>query len=253
MNTNNTNAINSPLFRSLGDIVDAPNLEPVEFWRGPMLFAGARVLLAGCRLTGKSDLALKMALAASTGGEFLGRKFERPIKVYLLQADIPGAFFEERIEKAMAHLNGSDLGLAASNLYFTGLEGLLLDRRPDWLKIKADLERIRPDLLIIDSIANSFSGDETNCGQVRTFLKLTEKLGEDLEKQPALIVVHNIEQRTDADEPFDSLDDDGSNVLRGWSDTSLLLATNKVTKTIHFECRNCEAPEPIVIEDNADR
>ena len=70
---------------------------PIEYWGDKFIFQQARVLMIGKPKIGKSHWLGAFATAASTGTEFMGKSFPRPLKVMWLQAEIIEAYITERV------------------------------------------------------------------------------------------------------------------------------------------------------------
>ena len=76
--------------------MDSSRIE--QFWGDAFVFEQSRVLLLGKPKIGKSHWLGAFAAAATTGTEFMGKQFSRPLKVMWLQAEIIHEFLKKRID-----------------------------------------------------------------------------------------------------------------------------------------------------------
>lgn len=118
------------------------------------------MLLYGDAKIGKSFAALQLSQAIRTGGDFLGFPSRKGSVVYV-QLDTPRNVWQDRIKKLITKGAMTDLP------YLTDREKLetwpfdILN--PEHLIIlREELQAIKPDLVIIDTLRESHSGDEND-------------------------------------------------------------------------------------------
>lgn len=134
--------------------------DPVPYLlEGPVaLPSGAISLLVADGGSGKSWLALQLALAISTGKPFLGASPSEPRNVLYLDYENPEAFSKGRARAMAVHyaINLSELGdrFRYASLA-TGSPTLGHDDSP----MPMWVDRIRPDLIVVDSLASAFGTD----------------------------------------------------------------------------------------------
>ncbi len=138
-------------------------------------------ILSGDGGTGKSLLALQLAVATAAGRTWLGRDVEGG-SAALLSAEDDVDELHRRFADIVAHhgLGLGDLG----RLHLRSLAGqdaalATAERRTGGLAptdlydlVGRDLERIRPRLLVLDTLADLHSGDELNRVHARQFVQL---------------------------------------------------------------------------------
>ncbi len=231
---------------SIGELFDSSIEKPEELWGGPLLPRGGKILIAGPPKIGKSALFLAMAVAAATGGEFLGHKFIYPLKVYWLQAEIMVGYLKERLAPLLKGLTARQLALVRKNFIATDRAPMSLDRDRDWTFVSGDIEKHKPDLICVDPAINYFGGEENANAEVMAFLERVAALGLTLEKPAAVAVVHHANKGIKADDPFGSIR--GASAFRGWYDSGMVMVPSGKKAELHIECRNGTSPDPFGIE-----
>lgn len=145
--------------------------------------AGQPCLLSGDGGLGKSLIALQMAASVVSGRVWLSRSVEHGAALYVSCED-EGDEIHRRLEKITANLGvGFD---DLSNLHIAPMaetDALLavsgsggLQMTPLWDALVKRVEEIRPTLVILDSLADVFGGNEINRGEVRWFIGQMRKL-----------------------------------------------------------------------------
>ena len=171
--------------------MNAANLYGVEVperrWHVPGLIPAANVtLLAGDGGTGKSLLAQQLADATVTGGTWLGRPVQQGAVEFLSaedsldelhrrQADIvrhAGGAFDDRVELHLTSLADHDAILAAPA---DGRGGALVETAL-YREVDSILDMSWPVLLIVDTLADTFGGDEIKRAHARQFIGLLRGL-----------------------------------------------------------------------------
>ena len=89
---------------SLADIEanPPPEVESLYLWNGATIAAGTVVFLAGAPKVGKSNLIIDFALSAAAGLPWLDKHFERPLKIYWMNAELRAPFVKQRIAPRLA-------------------------------------------------------------------------------------------------------------------------------------------------------
>jgi RecA-family ATPase len=155
-------------------------------WHVPgMVPAGEPTLLSGDGGTGKSQLALQLGVSTVTGRPWLGRPIIQGPCIFLTAEDD-----DEEVHRrldAIAHLEAvppSDL----SNLHIisrVGKDALLGILDPEtrqveptalYYAVESAVSQVRPALLILDTLADLFGGDENDRRQARQFVGLLRRL-----------------------------------------------------------------------------
>ena len=67
-----------------------------QYWGDKFIFENSRVLLLGKPKIGKSNWLGAFAAGATTGTDFMGQPFSKPLKVMWFQAEIIAEFLKQR-------------------------------------------------------------------------------------------------------------------------------------------------------------
>ncbi|WP_408591881.1 AAA family ATPase [Novosphingobium sp.] len=176
--------------------VDASSLAgqpiPERRWLVDDVIPGDNVtLIYGDGAAGKSLLILQLAVAALRGRDWLGWPVRAAVKVLGLFAedDLPelhrrlvpiahsqGVTLRDLAGLVLAPLAGVDALLAAPRA-----NGATLQPTALFIALVARIAALRPGLLIIDTLADAFGGNEVDRAQVRQFVGMLRKLAIDYE------------------------------------------------------------------------
>lgn len=179
------------------DLGDA--LPPPQRWLARDLIpAGTVTMLYGDGATGKSLVALQLCVARVIGGDWLGLPVGQGPAMFLTAEDDheelnrrlhailrgTGTFVSDLGALDLIPLVGADAVLAAPNPRTGLLEPTLLYRA-----LRARIERLRPSLLALDTLADLFGGDEIKRIQARQFIRLIIALGQSLDFELTIILL----------------------------------------------------------------
>lgn len=233
-----------------GEMEDAPPAKPEYFWRDHVLFRGAIMLLAGPPKAGKSRLFMSMGVEAAIGGQFLGDKFVRPLRVLWLQAEIHRAFLKERFDQAVGGLTADQRGLLRENFHMTGRLSVDLLNPIEYYAMQQAVARIDPDLICIDPIINFSAANENDNTETVAMLKRAVALKNVVRDEGAAIaLLHHTSKKVPPDEPFGAIR--GAGAYRGIYDTGMVLFGDEPRRLV-FETRNGKAPPCVGVQFNAD-
>ena len=125
--------------------------------------------ISGAPKAYKSFLALDLAFAVATGGDFLGRYSTGGVgrSVMYVQMESSKSAFRDRVRSV-----ASRFAAAPSNLRLITNEPVLLED-PSWVeRIENELDAHRPALLILDPLASLTSGDENSSQEMGALIRL---------------------------------------------------------------------------------
>lgn len=125
--------------------------------------------ISGAPKAYKSFLALDLAFAVATGGDFLGRYSTGGVgrSVMYVQMESSKSAFRDRVRSV-----ASRFAAAPTNLRLITNEPVLLED-PSWVeRIENELDAHRPALLILDPLASLTSGDENSSQEMGALIRL---------------------------------------------------------------------------------
>lgn len=161
---------------------------PIQQWLVRDMIPAVNVTsLGGDGGTGKSLLALHLAVAKATGGEWMGHMLERGRVLYLSAEDEIDELHRRMnsmcadlsllVDLDIVPLAGKDAVLAAPD----GKDGGLLRATKLFGDLRATLSTFRPALLVLDTLADLFGGDEIKKIHARAFIGMLRGLALDFE------------------------------------------------------------------------
>jgi len=159
-------------------------------------------LLAAHGGTGKSLLALNMAVALATGQPFAELASKRS-RVLLLSCEDDDLVLRYRLDRVLqaAGMTHHDLGDQLvvydmtdrdSVLFAGGREGGHLTPQYEWLRQR--IEQHKADVVVIDNASDVFDGNEINRAQVRQFVRSLARLVRD--RNGAVLLLAHVDKST---------------------------------------------------------
>ena len=155
---------------------------PRQHWLVEDLIPGGNVtLLSGDGATGKSLLALQLAVAVATGGHWIGLKPEPGSALYV-SAEDEIEELHRRLARIVPQLETLDnltiIPLAGKDAVLsapTGRDGLLKPT-PIYTALRHIVAKHRPTMLVLDTLADLFGGDEIKKVHARQFISMLRGL-----------------------------------------------------------------------------
>lgn len=216
-------------------------------WLVDGLWAEAAVgVIGGTPKSGKTWLALELAVAVASGQPCLGRYKVRergPVLLYAAE-DTPGALRERAV--AIARARGvRDVDRLAVGLITE--PSLQLDLPGHQLRLDATLAAIKPRLLVLDPLVRLHRGDENSSSEISALLGFLRELQR--RHDVAIVLVHHV-RKTSAGQPGQALR--GSGDLHAWGDSNLYLLRCKGQLELHVEHRSHPSPPAVGIRLESD-
>lgn len=233
----------SLFFHNFGELQNNPPVKPDDLWGHRILFSNSRILIAGAPKIGKTYFNMELAVKLAINGEMLGWQTGKPCKIAYLNAEVLDYFVKERIEEITNKLNDKQKQMVQANLFITGRIEIDLLSTAAFYALFDEIERIKPDVIIVDPLANVHSANEDKSTEVLRVLNRLSTLA-DINKS-AIVLAHHVRKGqvngTNID-PFDAIR--GSGALRGWADTNIMLyyADNMIMSA--YQVRNGPSPDP---------
>ncbi|MFN3701589.1 MAG: AAA family ATPase [Alphaproteobacteria bacterium] len=236
---------------SLAELIADKSPMPDDLIAPRLLTPSGMLVIGGAPKSGKSDFTLSLLTHMAAGQPFLKFTPPRPLRVFVLQAEIQYDYLRERLQKM--GLSEEAILKAGQNIHITPQLKLLLN--DDGLSIIKDLIQEKfpdapPDIIVIDPIRNVFDGgpDFGNLGEndnnaMLFFLQQrVEMLRDVINPYAGIILVHHTKKISKAmfkDDPFQALS--GASSLRSYYTSGMLIFRpdeNKDVRSLHFELRN---------------
>lgn len=236
---------------SLAELIADKSPMPDDLIAPRLLTPSGMLVIGGAPKSGKSDFTLSLLTHMAAGQPFLKFTPPRPLRVFVLQAEIQYDYLRERLQKM--GLSEEAILKAGKNIHITPQLKLLLN--DDGLDIIKDLIHEKfpdapPDIIVIDPIRNVFDGgpDFGNLGEndnnaMLFFLQQrVEMLRDMINPGAGIILVHHTKKISKAmfkDDPFQALS--GASSLRSYYTSGMLIFRPDEAediRSLHFELRN---------------
>ncbi len=226
--------------------IPEPSAEAHPWLVEPLWSAGAVGIIGGAPKTGKTWLALELAVAVGSGARCLGRfAVGRPGTVLVFAAEDAPHHLKHRIQ-GLAAARGADFD--ALDVHLIVEASLRLDRQQDLQRLRLTVAAHRPALLILDPFVRLQRADENDARQVAAILSELRDLSR--AAGAAVALVHHV-RKNGAQHPGQALR--GSGDFWAWGDSNLYLArtrTDALMLTVEHRC--APAPPPISLKLAAD-
>jgi replicative DNA helicase len=207
---------------------------------GIVVRRGLTVVGGGPKL-GKTTLMQNMVLQRSRGRPWLGFP-TRPGVTLVVQFELPDAELQKRTRLM---LKDEEDAPPTGAVYFLSDRRIKLDRPEGIAILRPHLERLRPDLLVVDPLARAMTGDENSAKDMGAVITALDLLIQDFELS-ILLVHHTSKPNPDGREGGHRLR--GSSALFAAADSVLLLDRSEGGFRLTFELRHGKAPEPMGLE-----
>ena len=236
---------------SLAELIADKSPMPDDLIAPRLLTPSGLLVIGGAPKSGKSDFTLALLTHMAAGEEFLKFSSHKPLRIFVLQAEIQYDYLRERLQNM--GLSEEAVKKAGQNIHITPQLKLLLN--DDGLNIIKDLIHEKfpdapPDIIVIDPIRNVFDGgpDFGNLGEndnnaMLFFLQQrVEMLRDMINPRAGIILVHHTKKISKAmfkDDPFQALS--GASSLRSYYTSGMLIFRpdeNEDVRSLHFELRN---------------
>lgn len=228
-------------------VVRAADLEvPVsqQSWLIERLWTHQAVgIIGGSPKSGKTWLALEMAVSVASGTPCLGTfPVSSPGPVLLYAAEDSATTLRSRVE-TLARLHGVDFGRL--DVHIITIDSLRLDRPDHQDRLESTLQLYKPALLVLDPLVRVHAIDENVAGQVAALLGYLRSLQRNI--GAAIALVHHVRKNASpAGAAGYSLR--GSGDLYAWLDSFLYLRMHQGQRNLAAEHRSAPAFGPVPIE-----
>ncbi len=238
------------LFVDWQDDFDNPPPAPLSLW-GPVYENDIDILHSSEKM-GKTMIGLNLAIAGARGdSHYLGFKIrEGGFRTLLINGEVHRGVIAQRLRLIAATGRMPDRDRFRYNTAH-----MALSDAAQWARLTAMVEAWRPDLLILDPLADVFDADEnSNTEMNREFKKLTV-----LRKRTGctILLVHHDGKSSETNSnraPHQRMR--GANLIAAATDTILSMVPLSQKKApvgrMHFRVRNGVTPDPIRVRLNGE-
>lgn len=216
-------------------------LQELALWQPPpviqllgnhILLDETKMCLFGAPKLFKSLMAQQLGYCLATGIPWLGIPTTQ-CKVALLQSEIPKALFRNRMLSMSANVQ-----LQNNRFYLDTNRGFKLDNNTHMNKLRGELQRIRPNVLILDPWYKMLSQEDN-----KTYAWTQDKLDNLIDEfKLSIVMVHHDTKplTTDKGDVVVSRFPRGSRTVEGWFDSILHITGDIDTddRVMFFECRH---------------
>lgn len=217
------------------------------FIEGGILSRGDCLLIAAESKAGKSTLIAGLIRQMITGGNFLGFRVTKPLRVLYMQAELRESRLKERLIKTYGSLNG-----AATTSFVWNTRGLIMIEENYDIIVEV-LTETKPDVVFIDPMVNFHNFDENNATQMTQFFRKLDRIQHEF--NTALVMAQHFKKQQDGN-PRNKLPllemMRGSSALRGWADTTIAMEgrTADEYRRLDFDIRNSDEPARRLVKYN---
>jgi RecA-family ATPase len=140
-------------------------------------------LLSGDGAAGKTTLGLQLAAARALGRDWIGM-MPAPGRTLFLSAEDDAEELHRRLDAIRSHYHATFTDMADIHLVDMVGENAVLGElsrtgiihaTPVFDAVVSTIEKVQPDLVVIDALADAFAGDENNRSQARQFVGMLKR------------------------------------------------------------------------------
>lgn len=214
--------------------------EAAQPWLIEGLWACAGVgLIGGAPKCCKSWLGLEMAVSLASKTPCLGTfPPARKGKVLLFMAEDSTSVVKGRFEALSRH-HGVTLG--SLDIFVIAQSELRIDLAQQQQRLRKTVEKIRPDMLLLDPLVRLHRIDENSASEVSALLGFLRSLQREF--HTAVVLVHHARKNGSAHQPGQALR--GSGDLHAFGDSNLYLRRHRQQLLLTLEHRAAPSPEPL--------
>jgi hypothetical protein len=207
---------------------------------GGILIRRGLAVVGGAPKLGKFSLVMNLVLRRGFGAAWLGFPTTAG-RTLVVQAEIPEPELQKRIGLM---LKDTDQNPEAGAIYFLTDRSIKLDRPEGLVRLQVHIERLRPDLLVIDPLARFMGGDENGTKDMGAFIAALDVLIQEYDLT-VLVVHHTGKPGLEGREGGHRLR--GSSALFAAADSVLMLDRSDAGYKLGFELRHGKEPNPLYL------
>jgi len=228
-----------------GDLLTRPLEAPRPLVEG-ILDEGCGAILAGPPNVGKTWLVLSLARAVASGTDWLGRfpTTQSPVVVFDEEGHLPGAQARCRM------LERADPLDPPPEVWFCVGHGARLDSQAGVAHVEDVVKRLRPGLVVLDSLTRVHGADENDAGAMAAVFGVAKTLMRAY--GTAVLFTDHLRKKSLVNDPEEMLR--GSTEKRAWPDAILFAAPGEGSqiKITHVKSRWGRKLDPFAIDLTVD-
>lgn len=234
---------------TLGELLSAGDVE-IDWKIKDLLPMESVGILSGTSGHGKSWMLMDLAIEASRGGKWLGQFATKPGRVVYIDEESSSGLLIKRMNKL---LRAKGLKAEDTDIRLVIGKGLCFSDPGSVQKLMAELDDLRPSLVIIDALIRVFKGEENSASEMAGVFNEVKKIVRDY-KCAILFADHQ--------KKVSMPGGTGDQLLRGSSEKTAfvdtLLSLQRKEDTLFIEHSKSRFAEPVPafavkIEDNHDK
>lgn len=193
-------------------------------------------MLAGMPKTGKTWVAIDMAVSVASGTPFLGKYPTQQGPVVIYSPEGPDEELDERIHQVAVRrgLDENDLPL-----HIIDSHQLFLNSTLDQQDIRLMAEKVQPVLTIFDPLVECFNGNENHNEEVNLMARFLTKLAK--EASTAIMLTHHMQKSGKQIR--------GASALEAFGDSYIYISRSKIGRVyMEFVQRHAAPADPVDLE-----
>lgn len=199
------------------------------------------VILSATAKTGKSMLALHLAISVASGSDFLDFGTQAG-KVLYLQTEVSSFHLEKRMGPMLSYLADPERNLIGKNLYICD-EAVRLDKETGIQSLVSAIELMKPTLLILDPFYTLHKKREDSAEDMAPILSELKSISK--KHDCGILLIHHQGKRNEGQGTQPGHSHRGSSAFADVPDTSLSLSKRDKTLVLKCEFRNRSSISPI--------
>lgn len=199
-------------------------------------------ILAGPPGCGKTWMLADLAIELSRGGLWMGRFLTRRGAVLCIDEESPTGLLPIRYRRLLL---AKSLGTESADMHFCNGQGFSFSRSGDVARLRDVLERIKPSLVIVDSLIRVHSAEENSASEMSAIFAVVKALARDF--HCAFLFADHMRKGKPGDTGLDQMVR-GSTDKAAFVDTLLVVTKTEVGLVVeHAKSRFAEAVPGFVV------
>ena len=209
---------------------------------------GDTMLIGAESKAGKSTFICGLMREMLKGGDFLGFKITKPLRILYTQAELRESRLLQRLKPTY-----DGLTVEQQEAFFVWSTRGLVTLESNKREIEMELIETHPDVLVIDPMLNFHNYNENNAQEMAQFFRYLDYIKETYDI--AIIMAHHFRKATqDKNGKNPPLLEQirGSSAMRGWAVTTIAMEgrTSSEYRELAFDTRNSDEPFKRIIKYN---